>query len=536
MPEKTPTPRSDEDQLATLGYKQELVRNMSLTSVYGATLSIVSMPAAAYPLIAYGLLNGGPAGILISWPIVGILSMCVGASMAEIVSAYPTSGGLYYWAAQLAGYRLAPAVSYFTGYFNLLGQLGLTAGASFACAQLIAAILYVADIIPSTLTTSDVRYKVLVVGVNTLILLICGLLNVVGSKMLGRIGSISSIFNVGGLAVTLAMVVAMNPNRTSIGTLFTLWNNQSLFPDTYCAVATILLGCFTFSGYDSAAHLAEETHNPSKIAPLALLGTQLTTFFLGWATLIGLMTAVPANIDDINALATAPVSTSTVVDIFLISTGKKSVAIFLTILAVISVILCTIMLVATMSRMIYAFSRDHALPGSGYIHHLDPKTKVPVRAMWLTIIGCMVITLSALGTLTAFTAIASIGTVGLYISYAVPIFLRVVRSSHFQHGPWDMGSWGTWVGVVAILWILSVSVILNLPTTNFIAVKGEFDANLFNWAPVMAGTVLVGATAYWLLSARNWFKGPKLAGMSSQKDEDNIHIVSVTSNEPKPEV
>ncbi|KAJ3040224.1 hypothetical protein HDV00_011322 [Rhizophlyctis rosea] len=443
-------PISDEERLAQLGYKQELVRSMSMFSVYGATTAIVSMPAAAYPLVFFSLLNGGPAAMLITWPIVAILSFCIGGSMAEIVSAYPTSGGLYYWAAQLAGPRLAPAASYFTGYFNFLGQMGLTAAASFACAQMFAAILYVAEVIPADITTSHMTYKLIVVGTNAVILLFCGLLNTVGSKMLGRVGAFSSFINVGGLLLTLGMVVGMNNNRSSLSNLFTLWNNQSLFSDSYCGVISILLACFTFSGYDSAAHLAEETNDPSTAGPWALMMTQMTAFLLGWATLMAIATAVPTDIDALNQLASAPSSTSTIVDIFLTATGSKPATILLTIIAIISVMLCSIMLLATMGRMMYAFSRDHAMPFSGFIHHLHPTKKIPVRAVWIAVTCNILICLPALGTLTAFTAIASIGTVGLYISYAIPIFFRVLRSDKFRKGPWHLGPLSTPLAIIAI--------------------------------------------------------------------------------------
>ncbi|KAJ3267768.1 hypothetical protein HK104_005624, partial [Borealophlyctis nickersoniae] len=419
------TPMSDAERLAQLGYKQELVRNMSFLSVFGATFSIVSLPAAAYPLIFYGLLNGGPAGILISWPVVAVPSFCIGAAMAEIVSAYPTSGGLYYWAAQLAGPKLAPVVSYFTGYFNFLGQMGLTAAASFAAAQIFAAILYVADIIPASITPTHMSYKLIVVAANAVFLIICGLCNTAGSKMLNRIGTFSSVFNVGGLIVTLVVVLAMNENRTGVGEAFGAWNNQSLFDDSYCAVISILLACFTFAGYDSAAHLAEETNNPSRNGPLSIVATLAVTFPLGWLTLMALMTAVPTDTDSLNALALTPSSTSTLVDIFFTATmGNKTATIGLSLIALISILLCTVMLVATMGRMLFAFSRDHAMPGSKYIHHLSESKKIPIRAIWFTVLCDILITLPALGTLTAFTALTSIGTVGLYISYAIPIGMR----------------------------------------------------------------------------------------------------------------
>ncbi|KAJ3034055.1 hypothetical protein HDV00_005483 [Rhizophlyctis rosea] len=528
---------SDEARLAQLGYKQELVRNMSFVSVYGATLSIVSMPAAAYPLVFFSLLNGGPAAMLITWPIIGLLSFCIGGSMAEIVSAYPTSGGLYYWAAQLAGPRLAPAASYFTGYFNFMGQIGLTAAASFACAQMFAAILYVCDVISPDVTITHMKYKLIVVAANAVILILCALLNTANSKILGRIGTVSSIINVGGLILTLGMVVGMNPNRSSLSDLFVLWNNQSLFNDTYCGTISILLACFTFCGYDSAAHLAEETNDPSRAGPWALMCTQFTAFGLGWATLMAIATAMPTDIDALTALAATPASTSTIVDIFLTATGSKVATVILTIIAIVSVMFCSIMLLATLGRMMYAFSRDHAMPGSNFIHHLHPTKKIPVRAVWIAAIICILIVLPALGTLTAFTAIASIGTIGLYVSYAIPIAFRVFRGASFPKGPWHLGAFSSPLAIIAIIWIFIVAVVLNLPTFNSWSSELDapgFDPNTFNWAPVMAGAVLVFCSGYWFLSARKWFTGPALdVATVGVKLAENVEVGNIVDSEGK---
>ncbi|KAJ3107097.1 hypothetical protein HK100_003641, partial [Physocladia obscura] len=133
--DETHVQESDESRLKELGYRQELFRALNAFANFGIAFTILSEPMSVLPLIYLGLGAGGPQGMLITWssdqcfrPIISVLSAFVAASMSEIVSSYPTSGGLYYWSASLSGPMWAPYISYMTGYFNFLGLSGLCSG------------------------------------------------------------------------------------------------------------------------------------------------------------------------------------------------------------------------------------------------------------------------------------------------------------------------------------------------------------------------------------------------------------------------
>src|SRR5450756_501783 len=133
----------DEDtkRLHEMGYAQELNRSMSKFSNFAISFTIISILSGCLTLYGYGLAHGGPPTMLWGWLLVGTLVIFAGMSMAEICSAFPTAGGLYYWAAKLAPGKSAPIWSWFTGWFNLLGQVAVTAGISFGCAFSISAFL-----------------------------------------------------------------------------------------------------------------------------------------------------------------------------------------------------------------------------------------------------------------------------------------------------------------------------------------------------------------------------------------------------------
>ena len=131
---------SDEEELHQLGYAQELRRRMSGFSNFAVSFTIISILSGCLTLYGFGMTTGGPAVIVWGWPFVGIMTLFVGLAMAEVCSSYPTAGGLYYWSAKLAT-KNGPAWSWFTGWFNFLGQVAVTAGIDFGAAFFINAFL-----------------------------------------------------------------------------------------------------------------------------------------------------------------------------------------------------------------------------------------------------------------------------------------------------------------------------------------------------------------------------------------------------------
>src|SRR3954449_11111319 len=121
---------ADEQHLAKLGYKQELSRTWSGFSNFAISFSIISILAGCLTTYGAGIANGGPVSISWSWPIISAFILIIGFTMSELVSAMPTSGGIYYWASKLGG----PAAGFFTGWLNLIGLIAVTASVAYGCA------------------------------------------------------------------------------------------------------------------------------------------------------------------------------------------------------------------------------------------------------------------------------------------------------------------------------------------------------------------------------------------------------------------
>src|SRR5579864_2946313 len=164
----------DERRLHELGYAQELLRRMSGFSNFAVSFTIISILSGCLTLYYFGMQEGGPAVIIWGWLIVGVMTLLVGLSMAEVCSSFPTAGGLYYWAAKLAP-RHGPAWSWFTGWFNFLGQVAVTAGIDFGAALFITAFLNL------TWNVSTAHWVTIVIFAGVLFL--HGLLNQFGIRL-----------------------------------------------------------------------------------------------------------------------------------------------------------------------------------------------------------------------------------------------------------------------------------------------------------------------------------------------------------------
>src|SRR5947199_10741476 len=127
----------DEQRLAELGYRQELARAWSGFTNFAISSTIISVLAGVFTSFSVAWTAGGPAGIAFGWPILCGFVLLVGLSMSELTSAFPTAGGPYWWAAKLGG----AGWSWFTGWFNMIGLVGIVAGVGYGAAIFLTAVL-----------------------------------------------------------------------------------------------------------------------------------------------------------------------------------------------------------------------------------------------------------------------------------------------------------------------------------------------------------------------------------------------------------
>jgi amino acid transporter len=171
---------------------------------------------------------------------------------------------------------------------------------------------------------------------------------------------------------------------------------------------------------------------------------------------------------------------------------------------------CGMSSVTANSRMIYAFSRDGALPASDFWHRVNHRTRTPTNAIWLAAAGALILGLPYLWNPTAYAAVTSIAVIGLYIAYVTPTFLRLRQGESFKRGPWHLGRWSRPIGIIAIIWVIFITILFMLPTVSPITVAN------FNYTVVAVVAVVGFAGIWWLVSARNWFTGPRVQGTAEE--------------------
>jgi len=191
--------------------------------------------------------------------------------------------------------------------------------------------------------------------------------------------------------------------------------------------------------------------------------------------------------------------------IFLQSFGK-GVALFAMVIVIGAQLFCGMSSVTANSRMIYAFSRDGALPFSDFWHRVNKRTRTPTNAIWLAAGGALILGLPYLWNYAAYAAVTSIAVIGLYIAYVSPTFLRLRRGEDFKRGPWHLGRWSYVVGWIAVVWVVIIFFLFMLPQV------GPITFTTFNYASIAVLVVIGFAGIYWLVSARHWFKGPRVQG------------------------
>ncbi|HWC80096.1 MAG TPA: amino acid permease [Pseudonocardiaceae bacterium] len=495
-----PTELSDDDaRLHQLGYAQELRRTLSGFSNFAVSFTIISILSGCLTLYSYGMNTGGPATMIWGWPLVGVFVVLVGLGMAEVCSSYPTAGGLYYWAAKLAP-RGGAAWSWFTGWFNLIGQVAVTAGIDFGAALFLNAFL---DLTAGFTATPP--HTILLLAA---ILIVHGLLNTFGVRLVAVLNNVSVWWHLVGVAIIVGAVLILPSHHQSAGFVFGHFvNNTGWGFAPYVFLLGLLNAQYTLTGYDASAHMTEETRDAARSGPRGIVNSILVSLVAGWVLLIGLTFAIQDYSGELNsATGVAPAQ------IFIDAAGTKTGE-FLLLIAVGAQLFCGMASVTANSRMIYAFARDGAIPGSKFWHKINKRTRTPTNSVWLAVVGAFILALPYLWSSTAYAAVTSIATVGLYVAYVIPVFLRVLKGNRFERGPWHLGRWGRPVGIVASIWVVFIFVLFMLPQAAPITVK------TFNYTPVAFLVVLGGAAVWWFVSARKWFTGPKVQGTAAELAE-----------------
>jgi amino acid transporter len=504
--------KKDIEHLHGFGYAQQLFRDMGGFSNFAISFSIISILTGAVILYGHGLNNGGPGMNGIGWPLVTTFTLFVAAAMAELASAIPTAGALYHWASVIGG----PRWGWFTAWWNFIGQFTITAGIDYSCATFIAGLL--------GLDASFGSRDVLVVY--AVVLITHGILNHFGIRIVARLNDFSAVYHmavVGILAVALAFFTRHGP-VSQVFDLTTEFNATN--PLWYAFLLGLLQAQWTYTGYDASAHVTEETVNPRVRAPWGVFSSVALSGFFGYVMLF----FVTWSVRNFAQVAGADVPYIAAIEQALGAGFGRTMLWAVTI----AQWFCGLSSVTSNSRLIFAFARDGGMPGSRVFGQISTKWRTPANALWLAVIIAFLAGVYS----KTFPVIVSISTIGLYVSYVIPVFLRLRarlqgRWTREHDGPWSLGSWSTPVAVVALIWVGIISVLFVLPADSTtwaenlrldtLGLLGSLQVlATFFWA-------LVALSLYWFLYMRSRFKGPQAMGTEEElmRIEEKLESESV---------
>jgi len=528
---------ADVKELHKLGYAQQLFREMGGFSNFAISFSIISILTGAMLLYGYGLKFAGPMINTIGWPIVSVFTLIIAASMAEIASAYPTAGGLYFWASKLGGVGWG----WMTAWMNMIGQITITAGINIGAAIYFVGLLTRSFGIDPTApvlgglfgwTWTSWGFYIFIMVV---VMIPQVIINIYGIKLTSKMNDFSVYWHIGGVLVIALLltlfgknhqpfsfvtqyVTTVNPLDASSGTFADGTSGPALFlgalvlkspffaifpglANLYKAAPFVLIfplaflqAQWTYTGYDASAHVAEETVLARLNSAWGVFLSVAVSAVVGYIVLMAFTFNIPNG--DIAATALDPYPV-----LYIAYAGLSKF--FADVVAVIvfgGMWLCGLATVTSMSRMFFAFARDDGMPFSSAFRYIHPKLRTPTKAILITSVLAVLTCIYA----AAYWAVTSISTITLYIAYNTPTFLNVrnklMKKGTFttkENAPWNLKGWGPILNVIAVVYTILICIVLLLPPNEIVL-----------WTMVGFAVILV---VYWFAWARTHFTGPKAA-------------------------
>ena len=536
--------QQDIKDLHQLGYAQELFRTMGGFSNFAISFSIISILTGAVILYDYGLAWAGTAAVLIGWPLVTVFVLLIAASMSEIASAYPTAGGLYYWASKMKNKNWG----WWTAWFNLIGQFAIVSGINFAAAFFLnQTIISPLTNNAFTNTTEVLKFgDTLVISgqLLTMAVLMLGqlVLNIVGIRIVAMLNQISVWWHIVFVILIAGSLFLLGTKSTEIDSglkLFAIQPQDTLGsweirippwagvdPDTstpwyllsmgaastYAPVFiafffSLLLANWTYTGYDASAHVAEETVGARVASAWGLFLSVAVSAVVGFIFLLALTLHLPdltplfGQLDDPDKYSQYYFGNNAAVVYILQQNLPSGLAGVFGGAIAIAMSFCGLSSVASAGRMLFAFARDDGMPGSSWLKKVNHQYRTPANSLIAMVVGAFILTLVAfrVGGGTAIVIVTAISTIFLYAAYGITIYLGLTTKEWISHRVWSLGRWSRPIAMIALFWVVVLMILFSFPTSGNISIT------------FMLITVLLMAI-YYFGWAKSRFQGPRVMG------------------------
>jgi len=481
--------------LAGLGVKQELQRNFSFLSMLGLAFAILNSWTALGASMSLALPSGGPDSVIWGLVVAGICNLCLAASLAEFLSAYPTAGGQYHWVAVISWKRYVPLLSWITGWINTAGWVALTATAGLLGSQLVIGIIALCS--PSYESHRWHQFLIYI-GYNVFAFMV----NAFITRLLPLVNKAALIWSITGwLVISITVLACSSPNYQSGDFVYRTFINETGWPDGLAWLLGLLQGGLGLTGYDAVAHCVEEVGNPTVVGPQIMIGCVLIGVFTGFIYLSVLL-FVSKDVDNVISSTAGPM-----LQIFYDATSNKAGSVCLLVFPLVCLLFAGVSIMTTSSRMVYAFARDGGLPASRIFSKVNSRLQVPLNALWLTTILVIIFGCIFLGSSSAFNAIVSASVVALGVTYGIPPAINCLRGRKMLPAsrPFILPNWLGWTcNLIGIAYVLLTTVLFMFPPVK------EVTGSNMNYCVAAFAVVLIISTIQWFVDGRKNYTGPKI--------------------------
>ncbi|TKA71496.1 hypothetical protein B0A55_06477 [Friedmanniomyces simplex] len=503
---------ADEEVLAALGYKPEFKREFSLWTTFSVSFAVLGLLPSFATTLYYGMGYAGTAGMTWGWLVAMIGIQSVAASMAELCSSMPTSGGLYYASAVLAPPGWGPFAAWITGWSNWMGQVTGAPSVNYGTSAMILASASISN--PSYVPTN---YQTFLLTV--LLQLIHGCMASLPTKWIARVNSAGTTFNIIALVAVIIIIPAacdrtahelpkFTPSSEVWGTIY----QGTDYPPGVSVLMSFIGVIWTMSGYDSPFHLAEECSNANIASPRAIFLTSAIGGIFGWF----LQLVVAYTVVDIDKCLTSDLGQPFAA--YLVQVLPQKLVLTVLSITIIAGFAMGQGCMIAASRVTFAYARDGCFPFSKYWKHVNTVTHTPVNAVWFNNAVAIILLLLIFGGGLAIGAIFSIGALAAFVAFTTPIFIRVFFvGNRFRPGPWNLGRFSMPIGAIASAFVALMVPILCLPSST----GSDLTPATMNWTCVVYGGPMAMILIWYAVDAHKWFKGPKINVGHLMRDRDD---------------
>jgi urea carboxylase system permease len=486
---------TDSGELAGFGYKQELDRSLGSFSSFAAGFSYISILTGVFELFGFGFLNAGPA-VWWSWLVVFAGQMAVGLCFAELAGQFPLAGSVYQWSKRIG----TDFVSWMTGWILIIGSIVTVAAVAVAwqvvLPQVTTKLQFVGTAADAgTYLTPNGAKNALILG--AILVVFATIINMLGVKVMARINNIGVIAELIGstiLVILLAFHFSRGPgvvtNTLSTGTGHS-WGYFGAF------LIGGIMSAYVMYGFDTAGTLAEETNDPRRAAPPAIIRALATAAFIGALLIIFALMDVK-NIHDKNiGLLGLPYIVKQAL-------GNTTGNIFL-IDSALAITVCTLAVCTACIRMLFSMARDGRLPFGSSVARVSGRAKVPIVPAILVGVLSLALLAINLANQSAFATLTSVAIIMFYLPYlgvTASLLLKRLRGEwpRPEHGPYfNLGRWGVFINAFAVIYGSVIAFEIAWPRAAVYGTKWYFRFGAYEF---IGGSFIIGALYYFLVQTR----------------------------------